>query len=212
MQKGFGLIYILIGVVIITLVAGGTYYFGKTSSKDSPKQIACTMDAKVCPDGSAVGRTGPNCEFAECLNITVSSSVNTEEWKTYTNEQYGFSFNHPNWGILESSKNPIVYLDHPDHAQGDYRQIQLYIYNDKSLGDSITRLKERKIEFKNITINIPNPISAIVFTAQIGSGEGYIYEFMVGNKLFAFDIRTVNFNLEESKPILDKIMFTFKSL
>lgn len=27
---------------------------------------ACTMDAKLCPDGSAVGRTGPNCEFAEC--------------------------------------------------------------------------------------------------------------------------------------------------
>lgn len=26
----------------------------------------CTMEAKVCPDGSAVGRTGPNCEFASC--------------------------------------------------------------------------------------------------------------------------------------------------
>jgi hypothetical protein len=26
----------------------------------------CTMDAKGCPDGSFVGRTGPNCEFAEC--------------------------------------------------------------------------------------------------------------------------------------------------
>lgn len=28
---------------------------------------ACTMDAKLCPDGSYVGRTGPNCEFAPCL-------------------------------------------------------------------------------------------------------------------------------------------------
>lgn len=27
------------------------------------KNIACTMDAKLCPDGSSVGRTGPNCEF-----------------------------------------------------------------------------------------------------------------------------------------------------
>ena len=25
--------------------------------------VACTMDAKLCPDGSYVGRTGPNCEF-----------------------------------------------------------------------------------------------------------------------------------------------------
>ncbi len=27
---------------------------------------ACTMEAKLCPDGSAVGRQGPNCEFAPC--------------------------------------------------------------------------------------------------------------------------------------------------
>jgi hypothetical protein len=26
----------------------------------------CTMDAKICADGSAVGRSGPNCEFAPC--------------------------------------------------------------------------------------------------------------------------------------------------
>lgn len=29
-------------------------------------QKVCTMEAKLCPDGSAVGRTGPNCEFAPC--------------------------------------------------------------------------------------------------------------------------------------------------
>lgn len=28
--------------------------------------VACTMDAKICPDGSAVGRQGPKCEFASC--------------------------------------------------------------------------------------------------------------------------------------------------
>lgn len=28
--------------------------------------VACTMDAKICPDGTAVGRSGPNCEFSPC--------------------------------------------------------------------------------------------------------------------------------------------------
>jgi hypothetical protein len=28
--------------------------------------VMCPMDAKSCPDGSVVGRTGPNCEFAPC--------------------------------------------------------------------------------------------------------------------------------------------------
>ena len=28
--------------------------------------VACTMDALLCPDGSYVGRSGPNCEFTKC--------------------------------------------------------------------------------------------------------------------------------------------------
>ena len=32
----------------------------------SPEFYACTRDAKICPDGTAVGRTGPRCEFAQC--------------------------------------------------------------------------------------------------------------------------------------------------
>ena|SRR3990170_868408 len=34
--------------------------------RDIGDQIACTMDAKICPDGSSVGRIAPNCEFAPC--------------------------------------------------------------------------------------------------------------------------------------------------
>lgn len=28
--------------------------------------IMCTMEAKLCSDGSSVGRSGPKCEFAPC--------------------------------------------------------------------------------------------------------------------------------------------------
>ncbi|HRN70752.1 MAG TPA: hypothetical protein PLS49_06240 [Candidatus Woesebacteria bacterium] len=28
--------------------------------------VVCTMEAKICPDGSSVGRMPPNCEFAPC--------------------------------------------------------------------------------------------------------------------------------------------------
>lgn len=43
---------------------------------------ACTMDAKLCPDGSAVGRSGPNCEFAPCPTdntntVTTNNNTNT---------------------------------------------------------------------------------------------------------------------------------------
>jgi len=36
----------------------------------SPDPVACTEEAKLCADGSAVGRTGPNCEFALCPGET----------------------------------------------------------------------------------------------------------------------------------------------
>jgi hypothetical protein len=32
----------------------------------SSSPVACTMDAQMCPDGTAVGRIPPNCQFAAC--------------------------------------------------------------------------------------------------------------------------------------------------
>ncbi len=37
-------------------------------------EIACTMEAKLCSDGSAVGRVGPSCEFAPCPGTTDDSA------------------------------------------------------------------------------------------------------------------------------------------
>lgn len=37
--------------------------------KDMPitvEPVACTLEAKLCPDGSSVGRTGPDCAFSAC--------------------------------------------------------------------------------------------------------------------------------------------------
>ncbi len=31
--------------------------------------VACTEEAKLCPDGTAVGRVGPDCEFAPCPEV-----------------------------------------------------------------------------------------------------------------------------------------------
>jgi hypothetical protein len=44
--------------VLITAPPGGNPTDGT--------MVACTMEAKLCPDGSSVGRSGPNCEFEKC--------------------------------------------------------------------------------------------------------------------------------------------------
>lgn len=40
-------------------------------------EIVCTQEAKLCPDGSYVGRTGPNCEFTVCPFINESKPTPT---------------------------------------------------------------------------------------------------------------------------------------
>ena len=42
------------------------------------ESYACPQDAKVCPDGSTVGRTGPNCEFAVCPGTIGESTAEPE--------------------------------------------------------------------------------------------------------------------------------------
>jgi Immunoglobulin-like domain of bacterial spore germination len=49
-------IYILVAIAIL---AGLAQLFFVSE----PTEVACTMDAMMCPDGSYVGRTGSKCEF-----------------------------------------------------------------------------------------------------------------------------------------------------
>lgn len=63
MSKNKWLLFIILALILLIATLFGGYYLGVNNK---PKQIACTQEAKICPDGSSVGRTGPNCEFAKC--------------------------------------------------------------------------------------------------------------------------------------------------
>lgn len=56
-------------LIAISLIATLIYIFG-SQLFITPK--ACTMEAKICSDGSSVGRTGPNCEFSACPVATIT--------------------------------------------------------------------------------------------------------------------------------------------
>ena len=42
---------------------------------DRIEQTICTQEAKLCPDGSYVGRTGPNCKFEKCPSAPVQDII-----------------------------------------------------------------------------------------------------------------------------------------
>ncbi len=75
MRNGFAPIILIIFALIILAMGGGFLYL---SLRHAPPLSACTMEAKQCPDGTYVGRVGPNCEFAPCPKPTSETKCKSD--------------------------------------------------------------------------------------------------------------------------------------
>lgn len=68
MKKKFIILIVLLIVLTVTWL-GLMFLIG------DEEPVACTQDAKLCPDGSYVGRVGPDCEFTLCPDAPQWSAV-----------------------------------------------------------------------------------------------------------------------------------------
>lgn len=105
MKKSY--FFVLLAIITVSAITAAVFFqLGRKqyspSSPTSPtptsttQPAACTQEAKLCPDGSAVGRTGPNCEFAPCPLTTVTPVPTTKPgWTTYKNTELGFEISFP---------------------------------------------------------------------------------------------------------------------
>jgi len=116
----------LASVVAIAIIISTGFYLWQ---KNHPAQVACTQEAKQCPDGSYVGRTGPNCEFAPCPSEALceggkcpasggekleSGMLDTSNWKTYRNDKYGFEVKYPTgWQFINNGENEDSFIIGP---------------------------------------------------------------------------------------------------
>ncbi len=111
-NKGISLIIIVLIIVGVLVVAGGVYYFLINKTQ---KPVACTMETKICPDGSSVGRTGPNCEFIECPEsntesglIVTRKGVSGENFSKELAEEKKWDFLTVNTADYEEIRNKII--------------------------------------------------------------------------------------------------------
>lgn len=90
-RKKTDILFIAIGVIFIAAMI----YLGLSIiGGNKPEQTACTMEAKLCPDGSYVGRVGPDCEFEQCPTA-IKKEISTEGWKMMTDKDNGITFLYP---------------------------------------------------------------------------------------------------------------------
>lgn len=64
-------IIIVLGIVLVLII--GAYMGGFYAVSPSNSVVSCTKEAKVCPDGSVVGRIPPRCDFAPCPGKTTEN-------------------------------------------------------------------------------------------------------------------------------------------
>jgi hypothetical protein len=130
LKKIISLITVLLAIFSMAV---GAFLYNYFIHKNN-NQVACTMEAKICPDGSSVSRTGPNCEFTTCPDITTN-------WKTYNGN--GFELKYPeiftgttwraeNWPLVVSKLNGKMTID---EACGQTSSTGPSIFNSISTSD-----------------------------------------------------------------------------
>lgn len=80
-------------VVFALVLLGGIFYFVFAEFFNKSALTFCTEEAMICPDGSSVGRTGPNCEFASCpVIVPVEKKLG---WIIFADKTQNISFEYP---------------------------------------------------------------------------------------------------------------------
>lgn len=222
----YNILLIIVGFIIAVLAGTGGYILGMNSNKSSIvpitvtptiQQRACTDEAKICPDGTAVGRTGPNCEFAPCPSVdtaTASSHIeDTLNWKIYTNSMYGYSFKYPsNWKYITREDdiffNDSEYVDSShylvalllDHK--NYVELKSEITKEKTIfqldGRESVKHMVYFLRFTRMKGELPDPSSAV-------QEEG-AYEVLI--PISSGTLRM--YSILEAKSSVEKILTTFK--
>lgn len=58
---------LIAGIVLIFVLGVGAFLYRNTVERPYVAEgTVCTLEAKLCPDGSSVGRSGPSCAFSPC--------------------------------------------------------------------------------------------------------------------------------------------------
>jgi hypothetical protein len=218
MKNNKGIAAILIVLIIIgVLVLGGIYYF---LVKKTQKPVSCTLEAKICPDGSTVGRTGPNCEFAEC---PAEKSDETADWKTYKNEEYGFEVKYPNNWYAEpedladlSAKLSIIFGNYPikeSSGRKDYTSVNFVVEETPALDEYLNEMKKygAKIEETNIASNKAYKTTATGKEVYLGDNLNPSISITTIHNNYMYGLLILYPN-EISEKVFNQIVSTFRFL
>jgi hypothetical protein len=142
-------------------------------------EVMCTMDAKMCPDGTGVGRTGPNCEFAPCPGEKPGEKKAPEK-KAEVFKDFWTGFKA---AVLAGDREKVADMtafpfkdgyrdiyDAPHSFSSATREEFLQHYDDIFTGQVLNALREDKLIYgDDIRLRTADPTRLLVFTRAEGA-------------------------------------------
>lgn len=131
MQTSKGISTVFVVALIIILTGASYYLFSRKTATEFPPPDGtsfCTQDAKLCPDGSYVGRIPPSCDFSPCPSATSSDETAADAVESIAvGEPYPYQGN-----ILagDMALSPLIDFNKTDYerALASDKLIVLYFY------------------------------------------------------------------------------------
>ncbi len=98
--------FLLLPYILWVSFAGYLNYSIWTLNQEMP--VVCTMEARLCPDGSYVGRVPPNCDFALCPSEALCEGGACPETKTIKLYYYNYEMDKDEFGNTACSRNGLT--------------------------------------------------------------------------------------------------------
>lgn len=168
-------------IALIAIGIGGYFIYAQQPvAPDKGGEVACTMEAKLCPDGvTYVGRSGPKCEFAACppppTPITPHAESQTVTLKIGERKQVLGIYITP-VKILEDSRCPIDV----QCIQAGTVRVQLLVESGMGNGELTLKLNEKgttETEEVTLTAVSPAPVST-----EPSASRDYSLTFIVSKR------------------------------
>lgn len=217
---------LIIAVILVLLAIGGAgafYFLNSNENKPSEEeQVACSMEAKICPDGSAVGRQSPTCEFAPCPTQTpeekTEESTPSAPQTMYSNPVYKYSFSYNSNLIYEKSSTPeenvieTLYFNptKPANEENNVFIASLSGLNLETEKSKLTTEDESYSSKPTFSSKNINGINVTTATTAISMDGKVVYTLYVA--LVPIGKNTLRFISDiEEKPTVDKVLATLQT-
>jgi hypothetical protein len=175
--------WIILGVICFGIASYSLYsgYIFLPGQRPGPGERGCTMEAKLCPDGSSVGRSGPDCQFAAC---PLQTTVQTDSWELFESPAHDYSYRHPaglkydtGAGGSDYPSSRFTFIG-PEQIKSGRTQTELfdgYAFSVINWGSSVQNVPEKMIREQHANASENCKTLSDISTVTVSGKTGYQY-------------------------------------